>query len=200
MTQLGFKHTVEQSVFLRPFQNRRIALSSRCSAGTLAPIQCVSSYHRKPLERSSRRVLKAKRYFHSLWNESNISVLEEIASEDVVHSDRVWCEYELVGLGRVRKLYESYMAGYPDCHFDIKAIGAAEELDELQSDAKSVIVHWHFRGTNLGELWDAPATGRHTEYSGVHILHFDEQDQINHVECYRQPSEEERRQLFFEWD
>ena len=55
------------------------------------------------------------------------------------------------------------------------------------------------QGTNLGELWDAPATGRHTQYSGMHVLKFDAEDRISHIETYRQPSEDERRQMAFCW-
>jgi len=116
----------------------------------------------------------------------------------------VFCEYELAGIDRVRRLYQCYMSGFPDCHYDIKAIGVAEVLDNLYADDDSqnacVMVHWQFRGTNLGSLWDAPASGRHSKFSGVHVLKFDEDDLITHIETYRQPSEDERRQLSFDWN
>uniref|UniRef100_A0A7S1SVM1 SnoaL-like domain-containing protein n=1 Tax=Tetraselmis chuii TaxID=63592 RepID=A0A7S1SVM1_9CHLO len=149
------------------------------------------------LGKTDRRIFAAKRYFHSLWNDSKVDVLSEIASESIIHSDKVWLDYDLVGIKRVKQLYSGYMAGYPDCHYDITAIGAAQMLSESEDGNMDtcVMVHWRFRGTNLGTLWDVPPSGRHSEFSGVHVLRFDEDDHISRIESYRQSSKEEHGRL-----
>mmetsp|Transcript_16455 Transcript_16455/g.42171 ORF Transcript_16455/g.42171 Transcript_16455/m.42171 type:complete len:150 (+) Transcript_16455:371-820(+) len=82
--------------------------------------RCVSSPQQSlTLGKTDRRIFTAKRYFHCLWNDSQPDVLSEIASESIIHSDKVWLDYDLVGIQRVKSLYTGYMSGYPDCHYDI---------------------------------------------------------------------------------
>lgn len=99
----------------------------------------------------------ARRYAEQFWNEGRVDVFEEIVAPDAVsHSMQgdVGAEGWKQGTGMLRN-------AFPDLRITIE--------DEMAVDGK-VVQRWTISGTNEGELFGMPATGKRVAWPAVAIF------------------------------
>lgn len=97
------------------------------------------------------------RVAEELWNQKNVSVIDEVcASNLVVHTP----QGDLFGPDGYRQLYTMYTTAFPDC---LLSIG------ELVAESNLVAIPYTFSGTHTGELMGIPPTGKHVTVEGTAI-------------------------------
>tara|TARA_R110000868_G_scaffold8205_3_gene42537 strand:+ start:130651 stop:131067 length:417 start_codon:yes stop_codon:yes gene_type:complete len=100
-----------------------------------------------------------KRYFEEVWNQGKLDVLDEIMSPDYVnHSPGA--PNPLPGPEGLKPIVAAIREGFPDLHYEI--------INMVVTD-KQVAVHTIMRGTNIGELFGMPATGKAVEVAQMQI-------------------------------
>jgi steroid delta-isomerase-like uncharacterized protein len=99
----------------------------------------------------------ARRYVEQFWNEGRIDLFEEIVAEDAVsHTTRgdAGAEGWKQGAGMLRN-------AFPDIRITLD--------DEMAVDGK-VVQRWTISGTNEGELFGMPATGKKAVWPAIAIF------------------------------
>ena len=96
-----------------------------------------------------------------IWNEGNLSLLDEILSPKFVRH-QVDISEDIIGIDAMKENVTFYRTGYPD--FNVT-------FDELIIKGDSIAERWTATGTNTGPFGDLPPTGKKTKISGVTISH-----------------------------
>jgi steroid delta-isomerase-like uncharacterized protein len=100
-----------------------------------------------------------QRYFDVVANEGNLDVADEIFASDYQHHDPANPDPRpVVGPQGVRDHLTSLRDAFPDLIFDI---------DDMVADGDQIIVRWTARGTNTGDYFGMPATGKSIEITGM---------------------------------
>lgn len=99
----------------------------------------------------------AKRFYVEVWNNRDLSSLEEfIAPEYTVPDTQV----PIQGPDGYRRFVENMLRTFPDIHFT---------LEEFIAAGDRTIVRWTWQGTHRGIWFGVPATGKIVTNSGVSI-------------------------------
>ncbi|HEY3542550.1 MAG TPA: ester cyclase [Gaiellaceae bacterium] len=100
-----------------------------------------------------------QRYFDECANGGNLDLCDEIFAADYQHHDPANPDPRpVVGPQGVKAHLESLKGGFPDLVFDV---------EDTISDGDQIIVKWTARGTNTGDYFGMPATGKPIEISGM---------------------------------
>jgi steroid delta-isomerase-like uncharacterized protein len=103
-----------------------------------------------------------RRTFEEVWNKGNLAVIDETSAPNLVN------HFTPPGMpaGRegFKQFAKAYRAGFPDLHFTI---------DDMLADGDKVITRFTATGTQKGELFGMPATGKKATVTGITITRYD---------------------------
>ncbi len=98
-----------------------------------------------------------EKFAHSVWNEKNLSIIDELTHENVViHS--LFGDYH--GVQSMKDIVKAWQVGFPN--LKVETIDTIAEKDK-------VIVHWKASGNHKGPLRGIIPTGKAAYYEGVTI-------------------------------
>jgi steroid delta-isomerase-like uncharacterized protein len=100
----------------------------------------------------------ARRYFDEILNAGNFSVADTLLASDFVFRNP---PVVARGINEFRAAIDNVRAAFPDLRFTIH--------DEIAADDK-VVIRWTVTGTQQGEFFGHPASGRTIDVSGINIL------------------------------
>lgn len=100
-----------------------------------------------------------RRYFEDIANTGEFDRVGEIFADDYLHHDPANPDPRpMVGPQAVRDHLTSLRDAFPDLVFDV---------EDTVSEGDQIIVRWTVRGTNTGDYFGMPATGRPIEITGM---------------------------------
>jgi steroid delta-isomerase-like uncharacterized protein len=100
-----------------------------------------------------------QRYFDEVANAGNLELADEFFAPDYLHHDPANPDPRpMVGPQAVRDHLISLKGAFPDLVF---------EIEDMASDDDQIIVRWTARGTNTGDYFGMPATGKPIEITGM---------------------------------
>jgi steroid delta-isomerase-like uncharacterized protein len=100
-----------------------------------------------------------ERYFDQVANKDNLDLADEIFAADYQHHDPANPDPRpMIGSQAVKDHLTSLKSAFPDLIFDI---------DDIVAEGDSIVVRWTARGTNTGDYFGMPATGRPIEITGM---------------------------------
>jgi steroid delta-isomerase-like uncharacterized protein len=106
---------------------------------------------------ANRRLFQ--RYFDDCANGGDLDLADEIFASDYLHHDPANPDPRpVVGPQGVKDHLTSLMGAFPDLKFDV---------EETIADDDQIIVRWTARGTNTGDYFGMPATGKSIEITGM---------------------------------
>jgi steroid delta-isomerase-like uncharacterized protein len=106
---------------------------------------------------SNREIIR--RYFEEVWNEGDISVLDEIIDPGFINHTPSTPE-PIVGPDDLKPVVIILRAAFPDLKFTIE--------DEIY-DGDKAVVRCTMQGTHLGHLFGIPATGKSIKVNHIQI-------------------------------
>ncbi len=106
---------------------------------------------------SNRKLMR--RYFEEVWNQGNISVLDEIIDPSFINHTPSTPE-PIMGPDDLKPVVIILRAGFPDLKFTIE--------DEIYEGDK-VVVRCTMQGTHLGHLFGIPPTGKFMRVNQIQI-------------------------------
>ena len=102
-----------------------------------------------------------QRYFNEVANAGNLDLADEFFAPDYVHHDPANPDPRpMVGAQAVKDHLTSLKRAFPNLVFEIEA---------MASDGDQVVVRWTARGTNTGDYFGMPATGKAIEITGMNM-------------------------------
>jgi steroid delta-isomerase-like uncharacterized protein len=100
-----------------------------------------------------------QRYFDVVANEGNLDVADEIFASDYQHHDPANPDPRpMIGPQAVRDHLTGLKGAFPDLVFDV---------EDMLADDEGIVVRWTARGTNTGDYFGMPATGKPIEITGM---------------------------------
>ena len=107
----------------------------------------------------SRNIEKYSTVWHDILNEGQMELFnsDNFSEKVVMHAE----PENIVGIAAMRDYYANFHTGFPGFEFGIKDIfGQGDKL----------VKHWYFKGTNTGEFFGMPATGKVVELEGTTLV------------------------------
>src|SRR3974390_858926 len=98
-----------------------------------------------------------RRLIEELWTKGNLSVADELFSENYIHHDPATPDFGLGPEGE-KKRVALYRTAFPDLQLNIQ---------EMISDDQTVTCRWSSTGTHQGPLSVIPPSGRKVNVSGM---------------------------------
>jgi steroid delta-isomerase-like uncharacterized protein len=100
-----------------------------------------------------------ERYFDLVANKDDLDLADEIFAADYQHHDPANPDPRpMIGSQAVKDHLTSLKSAFPDLIFDI---------DDIVAEGDSIVVRWTARGTNTGDYFGLPATGKPIEITGM---------------------------------
>ncbi len=100
-----------------------------------------------------------QRYFDEVANAGNLELADEFFAPDYLHHDPANPDPRpMLGPQAVKDHLTSLKGAFPDLVF---------EVEDTVSDGDQIIVRWTARGTNTGDYFGMPATGKPIEITGM---------------------------------
>ncbi|HWD09842.1 MAG TPA: ester cyclase [Actinomycetota bacterium] len=103
----------------------------------------------------------ARKFINDCISDDNWDIAPEVLSEDLVIYHPSVPGGKLAGRDAVVQVFQAYRAGFPDMKITIE--------DEIAEDNK-VVVQWRALGTQTGDLFGIPPTGKSVNVPAVSIL------------------------------
>ena len=101
----------------------------------------------------------SRRIFEEVWNNKNLSAIDELMAANYVHHDPQSPKFP-DGIEGYKQLVNYYLKAFPDSHFTI-------DLEIQEGDV--AVTYWTVRGTHRGDLPTLPATGKTFSVTGISI-------------------------------
>lgn len=99
------------------------------------------------------------RYFDEVANGGNLDKADEIFAADYKHHDPANPDPRpMIGPQAVRDHLIGLKGAFPDLVFDV---------DDMVDNGSEIIVRWTARGTNTGDYFGIPASGKPIEITGM---------------------------------
>ena len=100
-----------------------------------------------------------ERYFDEVANKDNLALADEIFAPDYQHHDPANPDPRpMIGSQAVKDHLTSLKSAFPDLVF---------EIDDIVTEGDGIVVRWTARGTNTGDYFGMPATGKPIEITGM---------------------------------
>ena len=126
--------------------------------GTQEAAKTEAQYGTSTAEQNRQNTAVVRRALEEVWGKGNLSVIPEIyQSTYVAHSPTVG---EIQGTEGVKQVIAAYRGAFPDITFT---------TEDLLSQGDKVVTRWTARGTQKGEFFGAPATGKRMTFTGLEI-------------------------------
>ncbi len=104
----------------------------------------------------------AESYVHRVWENKDLRAIDELVDQKcIIHS----LLGDFHGPESMKKVVQAWLTGFPN--LTVKNIAVIGE-DDL------VAIHWHVRGSHLGEFKGIKPSGKSVSYSGVTIYRIDQ--------------------------
>jgi steroid delta-isomerase-like uncharacterized protein len=101
----------------------------------------------------------AEKFFNSVWNKGDFSVLDTLISPDAIDHSTVGGKPKMEkGSASFRAIVGMFRAAMPDVHLTID--------DEVYAGDR-VVHRWHLEGTDTGGLMGMPPSGKKVRFSGI---------------------------------
>jgi steroid delta-isomerase-like uncharacterized protein len=100
-----------------------------------------------------------RRYYADLWNAWNLDLARELVAPDI--SFRGSLGVAVTGLEGFTRYMEVVRRAFPDYH---------NHIEELIAEGDRVAARLTYSGTQLGEVFGIPPTGKRVTYAGVAIF------------------------------
>jgi steroid delta-isomerase-like uncharacterized protein len=104
----------------------------------------------------------AQRVFDDLMSQGDLSLIDEIFAPDVVAHDP---GREMRGAAAIKQGFASLRVAFPDLRFTV---------EDMVAEGNKVAVRYTGQGTQHGEFWNTPPTGKSMRYTGILIWRFEE--------------------------
>jgi len=101
-----------------------------------------------------------ERFYRDMWNKFDVSVLSEIAAEDILFRGSLG--EETMGRDALGSYVRTVQSAFPDF---------SNEVVELVVDGSRGFARLRYRGTHLGHLGTIAPTGRKVTYDGAALFH-----------------------------
>ena len=98
-----------------------------------------------------------RRYLEEIWNNGNLTVVDEIIAEDFIFHRPVG---DLKGPGALKQYVGAFHKAFPDIHFT---------LDNQIAEQDEIVTVWTMTGTHKDEIMGITATNKSIRLSGVSI-------------------------------
>lgn len=108
---------------------------------------------------SEKNKALVRRWTEEIWNQGNLSAIDEIVAAEYVHHDPLMPD--LRGIGALRQIRATFHTAFPDGRFT--------ELDLIEEGDK-VVMRWTLQGTQRGEWIGVAATDSPVEITGTTTL------------------------------
>jgi steroid delta-isomerase-like uncharacterized protein len=105
----------------------------------------------------NKRVVR--RFVDEVWNDGNVDVIDEIISPNAI--DHNPNPGQPAGSEGVKWVVRTFRAAMPDLHM---------ELHDQVAEGDTVVNRWTITGTQQGELFGIPATGKRVSVSGIDCI------------------------------
>jgi steroid delta-isomerase-like uncharacterized protein len=98
----------------------------------------------------------ARRFFQEVWNDRDEAAIDRYIVEDARGNDPDF------GAGReaFRRQWREWQRAFPDLHF---------EVEDVIAEGNKVLTRWTLTGTQQGEIFGIPPTGRAFRVSGMSL-------------------------------
>lgn len=98
----------------------------------------------------------ARRFFQEVWNDRDEAAIDRYIIEDAKGNDPDF------GAGReaFRRQWREWQRAFPDLHF---------EVEDVIAEGNKVLTRWTLTGTQQGEIFGIPPTGRAFRVSGMSL-------------------------------
>jgi steroid delta-isomerase-like uncharacterized protein len=106
-----------------------------------------------------RNKIVVRRALEELWNNGNLSIVDELYDAGFVRQDPATPGFES-GLESVKRLATLYRTAFPDLRVTI---------EDMIVEGDKVVTRWISTGTHQGELQGIAPTGRAITVSGISI-------------------------------
>lgn len=116
-------------------------------------------YHDRDYQLAEANKAVARRWIEEIWNNGNLSVIDEIVAEDYIDHDPAAPGAPTDREG-VKSGVTEFRRAFPDAHFAV---------DAMMAEGDRVVVPLTFTGTHQGEIHGAPATGKQVTWKGIFI-------------------------------
>jgi steroid delta-isomerase-like uncharacterized protein len=115
---------------------------------------------KKEAPMSDKHEAVVRRLFDEVWNKGNLTLLDELLTNDYVSHEPV---NPARGIPGFRDVVSKYRNAFPDCRLDI---------DELLPAGGKVVARWRYSGTHQNTFEGIPPTGRRVTGPGISIFRF----------------------------
>ena len=107
----------------------------------------------------------AEKFFDSVWNKGDFSVLDTLISPDAIdHSTVGGVDKKEKGSASFRAIVSMFRAAMPDIHLTIN--------DEIYAGDK-VVHRWTLVGTDTGGVMGMPPSGKQLTFTGITTARFE---------------------------
>ena len=94
----------------------------------------------------------------NIWNTNDVSQFVELAHPDIVHH---WGQgVDTVGIDALKTSTEAFFTAFPDM---------VMTFDDTIVEGDMVVIRWTLNGTQTGEFFEIPPTGKEATWTGVNI-------------------------------
>jgi steroid delta-isomerase-like uncharacterized protein len=101
----------------------------------------------------------ADRYFNEMWNDGDLSLVNEVVSADFLNHNRL--AGQLPGRHGISQLVQRWRAAFPDCKVSVAC---------RVTEGERVATCWKMLGTHLDSFLGVAATGRVVNLTGITIF------------------------------
>jgi len=116
---------------------------------------------KKKSQAEEQNKIIVEKYFAG-WNSKDLKVLDEIADPQFgMYNPSI--SQNPMNTEQTKSWAESIFKAFPDVKYDIK---------EILAEGDKVAIWWTFTGTQQGEIWNIPATGKKVTNSAIEIYKF----------------------------
>jgi steroid delta-isomerase-like uncharacterized protein len=116
-----------------------------------------------------------RRFIDEVWNDGNVDVIDEIITADAI--DHNPNPGQPPGSEGVKWVVRTFRAAMPDLHM---------ELHDQIAEGSTVVSRWTFSGTQQGELFGIPSTGKRVSVSGIDVIRVADGKMNEHWLCLDQ--------------
>jgi steroid delta-isomerase-like uncharacterized protein len=102
----------------------------------------------------------ARRYVEEIWNQGNLSVIDELVAPNANFHDPSVPGGKFTGPEGMRQFVQIYRGAFPDVHLTI---------NDVIAEGDKVVIRWTATGTHKGELMGIAPTGKRVTVTGCDI-------------------------------
>lgn len=137
------------------------------------------------LEKAGKQLTDNLRMYETVWddiiNKREIDKINETNFDENI--TLITAPENVVGIQAFKDYYQNYLTGFSDVTFTIV---------DVFGQGDKIVKHWNFKGTQTGEFFGIPASGKEVDIDGVTLVKMkdgkiaQEQDFLDNLSFYQQ--------------